>query len=203
VIRPDASDLADETYAALGTGLTQGDDEDWLLLSLVDSVAHQHTSLPISRDSDDGPGWSALVDLERAPAEGLGYLGQFRGVDLDPNLDDASQRIRIKETAGSKRGSPDAIKGAARQYLTGTREVTLYERTGSAYRFQLRTFTSETPDPASVVAAVNAQKPGGLLWEHLMTEGVTWADYDPTGLTWATMDPDVTWAEMASQVTPI
>lgn len=173
MIRPDVVELTERTYAALGGGLTHGDDEDWLLLSLIDGVTRQHTSVAVAADTPEGPGWSALLDVDRAPSYALGYLGQFRGVTLDGNLDDASQRLRILETAGSKRGSPGAILGAARQYLTGNRNVILEERTPTAYSYRVSTYLGETPDPAAVEAALVAQKPAGLLLDYVVIEGVT------------------------------
>src|SRR5262245_51466836 len=42
------------------------------------------------------PGWSILLDVERIPDKGLGYLGQYVGVPLDPNLPSEKQRDRIR-----------------------------------------------------------------------------------------------------------
>ena len=60
------------------------------------------------RDTDAGPGWSMLLDVDRIPNKGLAWLAQFVGVTLNDQLDDATQRQRIRETDGFRRGSPDA-----------------------------------------------------------------------------------------------
>src|SRR5947209_2404735 len=47
-----------------------------------------------ARDSDDGPGWSALLDLQRVPEKGLAWLAQFWGARIEPSLELAPRRER-------------------------------------------------------------------------------------------------------------
>jgi hypothetical protein len=63
------------------------------------------------------PGWSVLLDVDRVPDKGLGYLGQFVGVPLDPQLSPEKQRERIRSAEGWHRGQPASFIAAAEQYL--------------------------------------------------------------------------------------
>jgi len=117
------------------------------------------------------PGWSIVVDLDRIPTKGLGWLAQFVGVSLDIALSDPLQRERIRATDGWKRGSVGAFMGAARQYLTGNRTVIFKERYTSAYHILVVTRAYETPDPDQVLAALTAQKPAGLILEYHTVNG--------------------------------
>jgi hypothetical protein len=105
------------------------------------------------RDTDAGDGWTALLDVDRAPADALAFLAQFVGVD------------------GFKRGSAGAVRAAAQQYLTGARRVIFRERDGGAYRLTVITYTADTPDPAAVLRALLAQKPAGIILTHLVENG--------------------------------
>lgn len=131
----------------------------------------------LSADTDAGPGWSMILDVDRARSSDLGWLAQWIGVRLLPSLSDAAQRARIKATDGFKRGSPDAIIGAARQFLTGPQTVILRERDAAAcaaqpaYGLTVITYTSQTPNPALVQAAVRAQKPAGLVLNFEVVPG--------------------------------
>lgn len=139
------------------------------IASMLDDVAD------LSRDGEDGtPGWAGLFDLNRVPARYLPWLAQFVGVRIPPGLSEAAQRQRIRETDGFRRGSPGAIKGAARQHLAGTRTVYLTERHGSAYGLTVATLENETPDPAAVVAAVKAQTPAGIVLAVTVVRGGTY-----------------------------
>lgn len=123
------------------------------------------------RDTDEGPGWSILLDVGRTPNKGLGWLAQFVGVTLDDRLADAEQRQRIRQTDGFRRGSPDAIRGAAQPFLTGNQTVQLYERDGSPYVLTVVTFADETPDPDAVESALRQQKPAGIVLNYQVVDG--------------------------------
>lgn len=135
------------------------------------------------------PGWSQLVDINRAPAAGLGYLGQFVGVPILVGLSDAAQRARIKAVGGQNRGTLASIIAAAQQYLTGAQTVIVRERdpaaapTDPAYGLTVITYTSQTPDSAKVLAALIAQKPAGIILNYHTNTG---ADYQSVFLNYAT-----------------
>lgn len=117
-------------------------------------------------------GWGSLMDVSTTPEWALPWLAQFVGVRTITGLDDASQRIRIRSAAGFSRGTPSSIIAAARQYLTGQRKVELYEREGSPWKFRLRTYSSETPFPEKVRAAVESLKPAGIVFDYEIQEGI-------------------------------
>lgn len=127
-------------------------------------------------DGQRVPGWSIVVDLNRTPNKALGWLAQFVGVTLDPALDDANQRTRIRETDGWKRGSPGAFMTAAKLYLTGQKTVVLRERWTSAYRILVITRTYETPDRDKVLSSLISQKPAGLILDYWVVNGRTYLE---------------------------
>jgi hypothetical protein len=97
-------------------------------------------------DSDDGEGWSILFDVDRCPAKWLPFQAALIGVRLPEGLTD-EQRRRIKRGRRLQRGTPAAIKGIARQHLTGHQRTVFLERDGGAWRDTLITYSAETPDP--------------------------------------------------------
>lgn len=160
--------------------VVQPDDSDtgYALANFVAAVGQAFQIIEDwSRDTDDGVGWSQMLDVDRAPSYALGWLAQFIGVTLQPDLDDLSQRARIKETDGWQRGSPSAIAGAAHQYLTGGKHVIIRERDPAvvpvdpAYGLTVITYTDETPDPDKVLAALLAQKPAGIVLNYETLSG--------------------------------
>jgi hypothetical protein len=191
--RPVVTEAAEELYARLGPwaaadterGLATG---EWRLLEMCEGIMGRLQDIRevVFDDIDeDHPGWSHVLDVDRAPEEWLGWMAQFAGVRLQQGLDEVTQRARIKSTDGFRRGSPGAIVGAAQQYLTGDKTVYLVERHGSPYRLTVTTVAGETPDVASVVAAIKAQKPAGIVMGHTITTEIdynalrdTHADYD-------------------------
>jgi hypothetical protein len=190
-IRPEVVPLAEEIYAALGPLTLRDQATGWHLLRFVNAIAQapQWTD-DLVRDSDAGPGWSSVVDLDRAPVEALAWLGQFVGVEIHPDIDVESQRLRIRETAGFRRGTRAAIEGAARQFLTGNRTVQVLERDTSAYHLKVITFETETPFPDRTGAAVQAQKPAGLVLQYVMSSGATYGELKATGDTYAELSDE-------------
>lgn len=180
--RPTVSASAEEAYAALGpwsrvdTERGLSGEGNWELLVLVESFGGRLQVIEdIVRDDDAGnPGYSLIVDADRAPLDWIPWGMQLNGVRPRAGLAEAEQRARWKATDGFKRGSPGAIVGAAQQYLTGTKTVYLVERHGSRYRYTVTTIAAETPDPASVLAALKEQKPYGFTMSHAMTTGANY-----------------------------
>jgi hypothetical protein len=189
--RPAVSAFTTELYDGLPERFRLGEEErGWPLLLFCEGIAQMFLEVEgLVRDTDDGePGWSALLDIDRVPSEDLGYIAQFVGVRLLVGLSDAAQRQRIRETSGQQRGKPDAIKGAARQYLTGTQRVDLFERDGGdPYKVRVRTFVTETPDQNAVYLAIMAEKPAGLVLVYELAPGMTYAELDAAWGTYADM----------------
>lgn len=141
-----------------------------------------------SRDTDTDPGWGVLMDPDRTPSEALGWLAQFAGANLLVGLDDASQRLRVKDASGTRRGTVAAMVAAAQQWLTGSRQVLIFERDTSAYHLKVRTYIGETPDQAKVLAALLAEKPASLVLAYEVTAGATYAQIHAYKATYALLD---------------
>jgi hypothetical protein len=131
------SDLTPDTFAARLYGMLAplAYDEPaqrWALLILINAIGLMFQQVEdLVRDTEQGVGWSALVDLDRTPDIALPWLGQFVGVRMLPNSTPAEQRERILNTDGWKRGTPAALHGAALATLTGLRRLDIRERSGS------------------------------------------------------------------------
>lgn len=163
--------LVQQAYDALGPWARA--DETGELLDYVRVLLSPLLDIDdVARGSDTHDGWGNLLDVDTAPAWVLPWLSQFVGVETAAGLSEEAQRIRIKEAAGFHRGTPTAIIAAAKQYLTGSRRVELYEREGGAWGFRLRTYLSETPDPSAVQSAVESLKPAGLVFTYEIQSGV-------------------------------
>ncbi len=130
----------------------------------------------VSDNVDDEPGWSSILDLTRCPEEGLPWLGQMAGVKVNPTLSDTIKRAQIAGLGSWARGSIPSLVAAAQIYLTGTKTVFLREQFPDAYAFTVITFASETPDEAAVLAALQAQKPAGLIMTYVVAEAGSYAE---------------------------
>lgn len=171
-MRPLVAPVTEELYTALLPLAWEDEQHDWATLKLLEASAFLLQEIEdLVRDTPAGPGWSVVMDVNRAPAKWLGWLAQFAGVQLRGGLSDAAQRARVASTDGQQRGTPNALIGAARQYLTGAQTVILRERDGSAYRLTIITYTSQTPSQSQVLAAMLEQKPAGLVLNYLVLTG--------------------------------
>jgi hypothetical protein len=150
-------------------------------------------------DKDTGaPGWSAVVDADRAPDAWLDWLSQFPGVRRDPAVTDAGEkRRRIKEARGQHRGKLSAILSELRTTLVSATDGPAYvfvDTSDGPHHLVFVTHTAETPDEAASTARLNAKgvKPLGAVYELNVVDG--WAvgemedAYD--GLTVADLEGD-------------
>lgn len=125
----------------------------------------------LSRDSDAGPGWSSIVDLDRAPDDGLNYLGQYKGVTPLAGLTPEQTRDRIRSVDGFKRGTVESIKVASQRRLTGTKTAIVNEREGgNALYIGVLTYASETPDPTLTFLDMMEQKPWGYIIDYQVVD---------------------------------
>ncbi len=139
-------------------------DRDWALLRMLDAMLAPLRQLDaVMGGQGDNEGWEVVMDVDTCPAEHLGWLAQFHGVQLRPGLSDQQQREWVRDGWGINRGTPAAIRAAVQTTLTGTRNVDIYERAGGAYRLLVTTWTSQTPDPAATESALRAAVPAGLV----------------------------------------
>lgn len=80
-----------------------------------------------ARNTDEGPGWSPIVDVNRAPESGLPWLAQFLGVRIDYGSElDARQQIRSHDRWG--RGTPLSIMGPASKWVPPGGQLYMSER---------------------------------------------------------------------------
>jgi hypothetical protein len=151
----------------------------------------------VSDTDDDVPGWvTRLFDIDNEPAGWLPITEAFLGVNPYPAVDEAGRRTRLKQTDGRRRGTPAAIKGAARQFLTGGQTVYLTQRVGAvATDYTVATLVSETPNSALVEAALVEQKPAGFNLTYTTITGGTFdtlrdthVDFDDVDATFADFD---------------
>jgi hypothetical protein len=188
---------ADRLYAMLEPLAERDFEFAWSLLILCNAIGVPFQLVEdLVRDTEEGVGWSVLLDLDRCPPEALPWLAQFVGVRLLAGSTESEQRARIASTDGFKRGTREALIGAAQATLTGARKVTLRERDGDkalepiayAYRLTVTTYASQTPDPAATLAALLAQKPGGLVLEFHTAIGQDYATVKSRFATYAALD---------------
>jgi len=201
--RPLVTKTAEETYVGLGPWTRPDEQQGWHLLHLVQALTARLDALnEVVRDGDT-PGWSSVVDVNRAAPEGLGWLSQFVGVDLPDNINTEAKRQALRTTSGFRLGTPLAIAGASQKYLTGTKAVQIVERDGGPYRFTVRTFLAETPDQAAVLSELKKAKPAGLLMQYQVISGQTYDELEATGDTYSELSAEyATYFDMSTSVPP-
>lgn len=172
--QPSTTILAAQTYREVKPLDDGAEDRGWPLLYFIEGTAQMAKEIEdLVRDSDEAPGWSVAVDINRAPERLLEWLAQFNGVGPNKGLPADDYRQQIRDAEGQKRGRPSAMIAAAKPHLTGTKTVILRERDGTPGRITLITYTSETPDAAAVCNAVRRAKPAGLVLTCEVVDGWT------------------------------
>jgi hypothetical protein len=123
----------------------------------------------------DVPPLAPILDVELCPGWALPWLAQLVGVVLPYGVGDDEARTYIRDVAGFERGTPASLRAAAGLFLTGDKTVYFRERdpTGAdpPYTLEVVTVASETPDPAAVLRALLAQKPGGIVLNYRTVAG--------------------------------
>jgi hypothetical protein len=187
--------FAARLYAMLAPLATQDEDTGWSLLTYMNALGVMFQLVEDwVRDSEQGPGWSLLLDIERCPPEALPWLAQFSGVRIPARVTDVEERRDwILSTDGFKRGTVDALLGAAKSTLTGEKRLVFRERDGAAhgyasspdyaYVLTVYSYSAETPDPTATLNALLAQKPAAI---KLYYSAVTRQDYQQVKNTYAT-----------------
>jgi hypothetical protein len=167
------------------------DDERW---GWAHAILCEAMALPFKEMADvidppdPYPPWSPLFHIDLCPIWGLPWLAQIVGVRLPPGLDDAQMREAIVGLSAQAQGSPSALRVAIGLSLTGSKTVYFRERdAGDAYRLEVVTLASQTPDVEQARRNLISQKPAGIILSFRTTAG--W-DYQalrdsPTYLTYA------------------
>lgn len=188
-VRPSLGSVAEELYARLepfhrrsdpnGSGEITDEILGWPLLIFFGLLGkHWQEVDDLIRDTDDGPGWSAILDPDRIAAKGMAYLAQYVGVDVPKQLvgetvEQAAARIRdaIDARLGNNRGTPQAMRDISSRRLTGLKRVIFNERQGgSIWHTGVVTYVTETPDPAGTFRDLLSQKPHGIILTHTVVD---------------------------------
>src|ERR1035437_2211805 len=182
---PDTTDLYDRM------GWARDEDtgdvlEQWLsgigqLIQTVDNL---------SRDEADAngnpvPGWSQVLDVDRAPTYALPWLAQFLGVRLDPSMRDDQMRYAIENPAGFARGTPGYIIAAANQYILPGYTVTISERDTSPYHLTV------TVPAAGIAGGVYGSSTYLSLWQRYPTYTAMQAAFATYAAIWNTDDAQI------------
>lgn len=143
----DVSAFGLEIYNQLDPAWTDQDEStDWALLKFCGAIGTIFQFIDDLARSQP-VAWATMVDPDACPVEGLPWLGQLIGVEVNTNFSEADQRLQIKNHIGWQRGTVQAIKDSIAPYLTGTKTVVIKERDTSPYHFTLETYSTETgPD---------------------------------------------------------
>lgn len=179
--RPVVGSIAEEIYASLAAFAPGDETRGWALLHLTQAIGMQNQVVRdiVFEDDDGRPGWSSLFDIDRCPAWALDWLGQFVGVRIPPSLVDVEERRAwVRDAAGWRRGRMSTLAAAVRVTLTGARQVVTRARynpadpsNDAAAHLQVKTYTTQTPDPTATERAAQAAKRGGLILHYAVVDG--------------------------------
>jgi hypothetical protein len=177
--RPVVNAIAERIYEEIAPVTVFDEENDWALLNFIHAWTNAMMAIEdVARDTDDGPGWSNVLDPDRAPSMFLDFLSALVGSRGYKGEPDDHKRIRINGMTGLRRGSAQAMRAAATRYLEGVDPdnpyVVFHERAGSAWRLAVRTLTTETPDEAQVLSELQSQKPAGIVMTYDAVDGPTW-----------------------------
>jgi hypothetical protein len=152
---------------------------------------------------------STLGDPTAADPAWLSWLVQTVGGRLDPAASVQEQRDTIRyATSGWQAGSRSSIEYAARTALTGSQFAKVVPHilsdgtAGGPWDVCILTRTSETPDPAAVLATVlrKGVKPAGVVLHHHPVEA-SWDVLEASRPVWDLWEVDasgvVTWDRLA------
>lgn len=186
--------------AALGDN-----DPDGILHGIVAGLLDQADDVvQVISDTDAGPGWSALLDVDRCPTWALRWLGQLVGVRVPATIDDTESRALIAEEAGFGRGRPAALIAAAKRFLRPGFDPIVVERYPDAYHVtvtvyaswllgatyrelseayatytdleaEFPTYDAMTSSPTDLAAAVTAAKSASLLLTLVVLETASYS----------------------------
>jgi hypothetical protein len=174
---PTLEAFAANLYASLAPLAWMDDQTEWSLAKFSGAFGEMFEAVEdVARDTAQGPGWSAVVDITRCPLAWLPWLAQFVGVIVPVGLAESQARAYVTSHDNFKRGTPAAIRTAAQLHLTGTKTVLVQERLGGdPYALSVYTLDVETPSGAQTLADVLTQKPGGIVLTYTRGPANTYA----------------------------
>jgi len=181
--------IADDRVDALTPWLTS-DLEDFIRSCAA--MWEQIESLVGDLTTSEEP-YPDIFDPDLAPQIALGYLAQFVGERLPVGITEARAREWIKDRPNSRRGTAQSIFLAAQRTLTGTRLVSMHERTTIAGvtdvdYITVRTTIAQTPDPQAVYNDLRKNiVPADIVLNYAAIVGETWQDVKNNNATWNTV----------------
>lgn len=141
------------------------------------------------RDTTDGaPGWSVLIDVDRAPDWALPWLGQLAGVQVTAGKSEAFQRAEVRRADGQRRGTVATIVDTIVPFLDAPKRALLTERFDpdnpgdQAYHVTARVRYADLPvgDEAETIASITARffaaLPAGIIGHIVFTDERTYAE---------------------------
>lgn len=163
------SELAGRVLAGLGETFRQH--AGALLVPVVEAFVGPAVDMDQMLEPTE-EGWSRIFDAAETPAPAT--LGAATGTPIPSGLTLAQQRTYLVEQPGRRRGSAASILAAARAAAPG-RQVDLFERLTSPWKLQVRLTggANDAPTIAAVTAAVNRQKPVGIILEVVVAAGAS------------------------------
>jgi len=168
-------DVTQRIYDSLEPLAKPDESLGWPLLAFINTMGEMfQPAADLIEDGPNGePGWSVILDINRAYDEGLDYLAQFLGLHFYVGIDNLTKRQQIRDHVTWQRGTANSIIAAVRLFLTGTKTVVLTERDTSAYHLTVRIWQAEAPaDTSALIRYVNQfAKPGGLQWTLVVDPG--------------------------------
>jgi hypothetical protein len=178
MIRPVVSQAAEEMYESLKAIAADDADNNWIILLTCEALMRSNIQpiIELSRDTDQGVGWSKLMDLDRIRDEDLPYAAQFVGVTTNPASTPAENRDLIVTRPPWKRGRPATLLAAVQATLTGTQRIELAERDTSAYHATITVYRAQVPDEDLTRAAVARNKPGMIIVDLEILESPTYGE---------------------------
>lgn len=184
---PTLNPTAEVVYSWLGRALTDPDSVNgWAYAWLVEvATASLDEVEQVTRGRDGRVGWQIAFDPDEVPAGLLPWLAQFVGETFPATLPEADRRARLLTPAGWYRGTPDALRRAVREQLTGSQLVELIEKyTADPWLVRVTVYDSQVPDQAALEAAIMGALPAGIDFDLNVLAGQTWDDLEAAFADW-------------------
>jgi hypothetical protein len=177
----DGSELWQLFYESLGYHLEDDAATGFALQKWSEGICSPlQPTYDLIRPRLDEAGWAIALDPDEAPADGLGWLSQWPGVVLTPEMTEAQERDEIRQPTGWKRAQPETLRIATRRTLKPVAEeellVIIRPRTPSVGHHYIRTLLSQTPEPERTKAVLRAKLPAWEVLDYEAIDGVTFAD---------------------------
>jgi len=173
-----------ELYSSLAPLVdTWGDPEEDLKLYCNAIAAMIQPVDDIAKDGENGePGWSQVLDAQRAKDDWLFWLGQFVGYVVPQKAATISQsdwslreRQRLVTRSTYRRGTIAILREVIQEHLNPPQTVIIQERVGTAHVISVWVYASQIATSAALVqTAALAEKAAGLVMNFTVLSGTTY-----------------------------